>query len=218
MKCVLLDFWGTVARFGDEAAFLGEVDRLGVELCGVAGLSNRYDEVRRCTNILRRASMVEINIDAEAALIEHYTGCRADVVRRIITKSFIDNSVPTPCSLEAIRDLLSAGLRVAIVSNVTNREFITGFMKRYGYPRIPVISSDRELRRKPHPYIFRRALRRLACSPGEAVMVGDEDNDMGAGELGLITVAVGGKARGQANINDLCGLMPALKSLMNGEP
>ncbi len=164
------------------------MERLGgVELCGgVAGLSNRYDEVRRCTNILRRASMVEINIDAEAALIEHYTGgCRADVVRRIITKSFIDNSVPTPpCSLEVVRGLLSAGLRVAIVSNVTNREFITGFLRRYGYPRIPVISSDRELRRKPHPYIFRRALRRLACSPGEAVMVGDEDNDMWGGRVG----------------------------------
>lgn len=213
IKCVLLDFWNTVARFRDEELFLRELNELGMQLCGVDSLAEAYEEVRKCTNILRRASMVEINIDAEAALISHYTGCAPSIVKEAITRVFIDNSVPTPCSLDVIRGLIAEGFGVAIVSNVTHRAFITGFMKKFKYPRIPIISSDRTLRRKPHPSIFRRALRVLGCRPGEAVMVGDEENDMGAESLGLITVAVGGKARARLTIEDLCGLPTVLRNI-----
>ena len=81
-------------------------------------------------------------------------------------------SVPRglPAALARIRDL---GVRVAVVSN--SEGHLPELFARVGLSEVieMVIDSHDEGIRKPDPEIFRRALRRLDASPGQALYVGD---------------------------------------------
>ena len=92
----------------------------------------------------------------------------------------------------ALRALHAAGMRMGLISN-THR-CLSALQRHFDlapYIGCAVSSSDHGYM-KPHPGIFREALRRLGAQPAEAVMVGDSlANDIvGARRIGMRGVLV----------------------------
>ena len=92
----------------------------------------------------------------------------------------------------ALRALHAAGVRMGLISN-THR-CLSALQEHFGlapYIGCAVSSSDHGFM-KPHPDIFREALRRLGVQPAQAVMVGDSlANDiLGARRIGMRGVLV----------------------------
>ncbi len=93
-----------------------------------------------------------------------------------------------PGAPELLRALRSAGVPVGVVTNNlrTEQEEKLRFMRIGGYVD-HLVCSEQVGVMKPHPKMFRLALRRLAVSADRAVMVGDSwDSDVrGAAPLGI---------------------------------
>ena len=87
----------------------------------------------------------------------------------------------------------SAGYRLAAVSNTsTHASRLDGYLESVGLRELfetVVYSSDIGVR-KPHPEIYREALRRLSIEPGEAVFVGDRvrEDVLGPQAVGITAV------------------------------
>ena len=122
-----------------------------------------------------------ISREAAAALAEVLW--RADVAR----------FEPGADCASRVEHFRTAGYRLAAVSNTsTHSSFLGGYLESVGLLPLfetVVYSSDLGVR-KPHPEIYREALRRLALEPGEAVFVGDRvrEDVVGPQSVGLTAV------------------------------
>ena len=115
--------------------------------------------------------------------LAHLPGVSAARWRRAVA----DALVPAG-HVGVVARLRRRGVRVGLVSNggsTTQR----AKLRRLGLAFDAVVISGEVGLRKPDPRIFRLALRRLAATPGEAVMVGDDARlDLApARELGVAT-------------------------------
>ena len=74
---------------------------------------------------------------------------------------------------DVLRELVSAGIRIGLISN--SHRCLTSFQSHFelqGLIAVTVSSPDHG-RMKPHPSIFRAALQRAGVPPADAIMVGD---------------------------------------------
>lgn len=208
VKALLLDFFGTLAKIDDEEAYLSDVaDGLSSALGLDEGRSlELFLQARRLANAVREASGVEIPVEGQAALIVALSGGGdAQAVRGALVNAMLRHLVPVDDSPSFLK-WASANFKTAIISNVTCKCYVEEFLRRIGASVNAVITSDVVRYRKPHKLMFKIALKRLGVGPEEAVMVGDDDVDLGARALGILTVIVGDKTQGDLNFKSLAEL------------
>jgi putative hydrolase of the HAD superfamily len=120
-----------------------------------------------------------------------------------------------------LSELAGSGFRLGLISN-THR-CLTSFQEHFDLAGLisAAISSSEYGYNKPHPSIFRTALRLLQVKPEEAVMVGDNlrqdiEGALGVG-MGAVLVCRSGTPRGPGSgSNGLAGPLrevPVIRSL-----
>ncbi|MFQ5672056.1 MAG: HAD family hydrolase [Nitrospinales bacterium] len=81
-----------------------------------------------------------------------------------------------PDVLPVLQSLQAQGTRMGVVSNTTNPGFMKDFERRWlgldSFFEFSIYSSQMPYR-KPHPSIFKLAVKRLGLSPGDILFVGD---------------------------------------------
>lgn len=204
VKALLLDFFGTLAKIDDEDSYLSDIARGLSRILNVdAGKAlGHFLEARKLANAVREASGAEITVDGQAALIAALSGGNWRDVRMVLVDAMMRHLSPTDGAPEFL-EWAARRYKTAIISNITCRCYIEEFLKRVGASVDVLVTSDVVRYRKPHKLLFRLALKRLGVRPEEAVMVGDDDVDLGARALGILTVIVGDKTHGDLNFKDL---------------
>ncbi len=103
-----------------------------------------------------------------------------------------DDEVPYPDADAVLRTLRERGYRMGIIASqpLGSEQRLARFGLRDYFEVI--CASAEEGVDKPDPELFRRALTRAGCAPGDAVMIGDRtDNDVApAKSLGMGTVLI----------------------------
>ena len=103
-----------------------------------------------------------------------------------------DTEVPYPDADRVLRVLRERGYRLGIIASqpLGSEKRLARFGLRDYFEVI--CASAEEGVDKPDPALFRRALERAGCAPGDAVMIGDRtDNDVApAKSLGMQTVLI----------------------------
>ena len=101
----------------------------------------------------------------------------------------LNNSHPIDKAPDVVAELMRRGYKVAIVSN-NNPNSIAEGLRRFGFPNIPlVVGRNNGDPVKPSPIPVHKALTKLGNKPGEAVIVGDGEADLGAGKAaGVATI------------------------------
>jgi putative hydrolase of the HAD superfamily len=108
-----------------------------------------------------------------------------------------------PQTFEVLK-LIHKKYKVGVVSNLTFSECSWELLEEFGLKQfldIVVVSGDVNLR-KPHPQIFKMALRYLGVEPARAVFVGDtlETDVMGSRNAGLTSVHINRKIEKNSKI------------------
>ncbi|MFI5523996.1 HAD family hydrolase [Streptomyces platensis] len=103
---------------------------------------------------------------------------------------------PTPGAVSALEAAVTAGRRVAVVSN-NSAECVRAFLARHSLNdhvrEVVGRAADRPDLMKPHPHSLLRAAELLEVGPSECVLIGDSVTDIQAAHL------AGGTAIGFAN-------------------
>lgn len=164
----------------DLARYRAAVDAASVELENASGGAYRTELfVRFARRVLQEMGATGPAVEACAREIyEEWAACRHFCL--------YDDVHP------ALRALHSTGMRMGLISNTHRR--LPALLEHFDlapYIGCAVSSSDHGYM-KPHPDIFREALRRLGAQASEAVMVGDSlANDiLGARRIGMRGVLV----------------------------
>lgn len=130
------------------------------------------------------------------------TARRADELHGEIYRRLFETAQPLPGAKELIASLAERGFATWIASSAKpdELEHVFGQLEAAGRLAGVVSSADVE-QSKPAPDVFQTVLERTACSPDEAVVVGDTIWDIqAAAKLGLRTVVVltgGGYSRAE---------------------
>lgn len=117
-----------------------------------------------------------------------------DLIRRALVVPFEGTGMLTPGAAEALRWCDARGLRIILVSNTLWRgdDDALEDWRRLGLGDVidGAVTSHSVGWRKPHPAMFRRALKLAKCTPAEAFMVGDRlrADIWGAKQVGLRAV------------------------------
>ena len=86
---------------------------------------------------------------------------------------------------EVLRELSENGKHLALITT-SERRMVTPVLEKYGIAELfeAIITDDdiEKVERKPHPKALLRALERMGGIPDEAIMVGDRDKDIVAGQ------------------------------------
>jgi phosphoglycolate phosphatase len=87
-------------------------------------------------------------------------------------------AVPFPGVIAGLQALHGAGFPLACITNKTER-FTVELLKQTGFDRFfgVVVCGDTVARKKPDPEPVLTACTRLGVRPGEALMIGDSEND-----------------------------------------
>ncbi len=106
-------------------------------------------------------------------------------------------------TLPMFENLNQAGYRMGLVTNASDSDDVQVLVDKAGirgYLDVIVISADIGLR-KPHPRIFKTALKFWDAKPGQAVMVGDllPADILGANEMGIGSIWITRRASQLAN-------------------
>lgn len=216
VEALLLDFFGTLARVDDENAYLNDVAAGLSEALGVDRRTalEAFLKARRLADAIREASLVEVPVDGQAALINAVAGGEGDwrEVRKALVEAMIKHLTPIEGALDFLR-WASSRYKLAIVSNVTCKCYIEYVLNKNNIKINKLITSDIIRYRKPHRIIFKVALKQLGASPSRTVMIGDDDVDLGAKALGILTVIMGDKASGDINFKGFAELEDWLQRL-----
>lgn len=136
----------------------------------------------------------------------------------------LNNSHPIDKAVDVVSEIMRRGYKVAIVSNNNPRSIAEG-LKRFGFPNIAlVVGRNNGDPVKPSPIPLHKALTKLGNKPGEAVMIGDGEADLGAGKAaGVATILFSppGNARETATkpterVDNLGALLAMLPGVENG--
>jgi phosphoglycolate phosphatase len=109
-----------------------------------------------------------------------------------------------PGALEALAALRGHGYRLALASTRATDSAVATLEHAGMLPLLEhVLGGDLVLRHKPAPDVIHLALERLGLEPGEALMIGDTTNDIGAAHAaGLPCWAVLGGTHDEATLRD----------------
>ncbi len=125
------------------------------------------------------------NVEAESRLVH---GATNQFCSEFMNYVRIDDN-----AADALK-ILNAKYRLGIVSNFAITECVTKILERHKLTALfdLIIVSAAVNRRKPHPEIFKYALKKLKLTPSEVAFVGDTvDADIkGAREVGMKTIYI----------------------------
>jgi len=116
-----------------------------------------------------------------------------------------------PSAIPLLKEVRRRKLKAALISNST-RAIVGMIVSHYKLKKYldVMVTMDDVRHRKPAPDAVLRACRELGVKPGEAVLVGDTQNDMVAGRrAGCITVGL--KTKGDYTIRTLASLLPLIQ-------
>lgn len=198
VRAVLFDFSGTLFRLEhDESWLAGLTDADG----------NTWD-IERQTELMRRMTAPSGQVVQLPAEYQHAWENRdldpelhRKVYLEVLRHSGVDDPAqaealyaglvdpdcwtPYPDTVEVLRRLHAAGIRIGVISNIAFD--IRPAFERVGVADLidEVLMSYVEGVIKPDPKLFLRACERLEVQPEQALMVGDsEEADGGAAEVG----------------------------------
>jgi len=144
-----------------------------------------------------------------AALLSHGLGREVDVATMMEAIAFeaYDDAAP------ALRELRGMDLRILCVSNW---DYALGeVLERIGLAELldGVVTSASSGFRKPDPAIFDAALAMAGCAAGEAIHVGDGDEDVaGARAAGIEVLRIDRSGRGEGDIASLNEIVQHLRA------
>ena len=105
-----------------------------------------------------------------------------------------DNWSAHPHATQILSYLSNKGYSLGLISNAADREDVDQILDRFNFAHFfkLVLTSADVGYRKPHPFIFKRALREMKSNPENTMMIGDRlDADIiGALRLGLKAIWV----------------------------
>jgi HAD superfamily hydrolase (TIGR01509 family) len=183
LRAVLFDIDGTLIDSNDAHA------RAWVEAFARAGYEVPFDRVRRLIGKGSDKLMPEvIGIEKDSL-----AGKKIDDDRKAVFKeTYLPRLRAFPGARELVRRVRDDGLKV-IVATSAEEELLESLLKIADItdlvPRATTSSDARNS--KPDPDIVRSALKKLACRPEEAVMIGDTPYDVeAAGRAGVKVLAL----------------------------
>jgi pyrophosphatase PpaX len=176
LEAVLLDLDGTL--IASEELDIRSMDRLFRE---ELGLQKSEEELRRYLGYTSRAVLEEVAPTRVDYLLARWLAL-LDEMRHL--------AVPYPGVRAALKQLASAGLRLAVVT-AQNRSEVDGTRNRLALDDLidVWITADDASRPKPAADPVHAALLALAVTPEKAVMVGDNPFDMMAGQAAGTSIA-----------------------------
>ena len=187
IKAVFFDFYHTLVRYeppreqveADVLKQLGlEIDPQALRLPLVAADEFIYQEIadKPLSQRSREEKMVlyaryqsivlrEAGLRADEKLIYQLMGLMQEVQ---MTLALYDDAPP------AMDDLKDHGLKLGLISNVEHD--INPIMEQLGLPQwLDIVVTSQETGfNKPHPEIFKAALKQAGVKPAEAIYVGDQ--------------------------------------------
>jgi putative hydrolase of the HAD superfamily len=160
-----------------RSAFLAEIAYYMPRSSGGRDAASLAELRRRCAVVLSRELDREIDVETMMAAIRFH---------------------PFDDALPALRALRERGLRLVCVSNWDCS--LSAVLDRAGIATLldGVVSSAESGARKPDPAIFAPALEIARCGPGEALHVGDTDDDVAAArEAGIAALRIDRSGAGE---------------------
>lgn len=144
-----------------------------------------------------------------AALLSRELGREIDVATMMDAIAFeaYDDAAP------ALRELRAMGLRIVCVSNWDHA--LGEVLERIGLAELldGVVTSASAGFRKPDPAIFEAALGMAGCAAGEAIHVGDSDEDVAGARAARIEVLrIDRSGRGEGDIASLNEIVQHLRA------
>ncbi|TGD88878.1 HAD family hydrolase [Mycolicibacterium sp. CH28] len=205
LRAVLFDFSGTLFRLEEEDSWFAGMElisddgRSAVDAHAQAELMERLTHpTGRSVAMTEEAYQAWLNRDLGPALhreaylhVLRESGLSDNHAESLYGRVVDPHSwTPYPDTVEVLRSLRTHGLGTAVVSNIA-------FDIRPAFRAVAADADEFVLSFevgavKPDPRIFEITLQRLGVAPGEAVMVGDsEENDGAARDVGCDFILVG---------------------------
>ncbi|MCD6564080.1 MAG: HAD family hydrolase [Thermoproteales archaeon] len=205
LKAVMLDFWGTIffPKNIDEyrRKRLRDIQRI-LSKYGyrktISNIEKKYYENRVMIDRIRKVTLHEISLEGEVIAFLDKIGVEYDhnIVREL-SRAYINVYYRYTIPIDGLEDFLiflkHHNLKTAIVSNTMHGKATKYLLFKYGLNKyIDVfVMSDEVGFRKPHPLIFRYALRKLGVKKNECIMIGDEKDDVcGATRIGITPILI----------------------------
>jgi HAD superfamily hydrolase (TIGR01509 family) len=183
IRAVLFDFSGTLFRLEHEALEQhGDLMRALTAPVGVAAGLTPDEEIAWQRRDLDQDLHREVHVTALQVAGLTKDGEALAFYERLISPAYWK---PYPDTVETLRQVSAAGLRIAVVSNIGWD--IRTVLSRHGVAHLvdEVVLSYEEGVIKPDAKIFRIACERLGVEPADTLMVGDsEEADGGAAAVG----------------------------------
>jgi len=205
VKLLLLDLWGTVfypnttmEQFWSlrAAALRRHLEEKGhshthAEVLGACR------EARRLVDRIRRTTLREVPVEGEIAAILHLLGVEEDPTPEMAEdylKPYVEQAAKAPHVEQLIHRARENGYLIAVASNTMSWRHAVKALRRLGLLSLfdAQFYSDIVGWRKPSPAFFQHILSTLNAQPRETTMIGDEEDDIAAGRLGIKTIAYEG--------------------------
>ena len=208
LRGLLLDLWGTLFYPSVSLEeYMRYRARLLWEKLNEFGYSEEevYDALvksRSLCDTIRDLTMREITAEMEVVVLLRELGIFDKVTKNLILKlaevymrPYLELTRPLKGIKRLFEETIRMEIKIAIVSNTMKGDSTRRLMEKHGLDRYvnTYVLSDEVCYRKPHPAIFRIALRKLSVSPSQAIMIGDEEGDIrGANNLGIKAILFSG--------------------------
>ena len=168
LRAVLIDLDGTLLDTAPDLAAAANRMRADLGLPPLAVELVATFIGKGIAMLVRRALPDETLVDKGLPLFERYYAAESG-----------RQSVAYPGAREGVERMRAMGLRLACVTNKSER-FTLELLARAGFKFDAVVCGDHVARRKPDPMAVLLACQRLQVAPGEALFIGDSDNDVAA--------------------------------------
>ncbi len=203
IRALVFDFWGTMfVQIVPDEVYYGERVRRVLRQCGITDeriverATRVYMQVREEIEEKRKRTLREIGALKEIEAFFCRIGLDARVGKDLIPAyswPFLHFTLRR-CGLDVLFDLRRR-YALGVLSNSPCHRMVVERLEEEGIRDLfsTIVTSELVGVVKPHPDIFKEALRSLDVSPEEAVMIGDSLNDdiEGAKRVGMKTVLVG---------------------------
>lgn len=177
LRAVLIDLDGTLLDTAGEltAAANAMLAALGQPACSLEEVQTYVG--KGITRLVERALTGELDVRADPALLERALALFKPAYEEVSGSL----AMPYPGVHEGLEAMRAAGLRLACVTNKGAR-FTTPLLEKTGLAPYfaALVCGDMVARSKPDPACYLEAAARLGVAAGEALVVGDSENDAAA--------------------------------------
>ncbi len=205
LKAVMLDFWNTIYSPVDIERYRQKRIRDIRRILKKYGYNKttrfilkKYYENRSMIDAIRKKTLHEITLEGEVIAFLDRLGIPYDSkLVEELSRSYINVYYRYTKPISGLEDFLlflkDNGLKIAVVSNTMHGKATRYLLYKYGFGKIIdlFVMSDEICYRKPHRKIFSYTLKKLGVKKSEAVMIGDERDDVcGASAYGIDSILI----------------------------